>query len=105
MYADYSTRKCVKYCPTALNFTYADEYSRFCTRICLNNTFKENSTLTCNAICVTGFADPKTRYCIEVCPPYTYGYTSAQGVSSCLPQCPIQTPTLYAEDGNNLCME
>lgn len=45
----------------------------------------QNSTGTCVKNCSEGFADPKTRYCIAVCPNYSYGYLTNR---TCLPGCP-----------------
>lgn len=49
----------------------------------------ENSTRTCEAICTTGYADPKSKYCISRCPPYTYGHVGIGGVKTCKTLCPL----------------
>lgn len=83
MYADYSTRTCVKNCPGGDIDTYADEPSRFCVRKCPGNTYMVNTTRTCESICKTGFADPQTKFCIAVCPQYTYGHVAPGGIKTC----------------------
>ena len=83
MYADYSTRKCVENCPGGEIDTYAYEQTRFCVRKCPGNLYMENTTMTCEAICKTGFADPKSKFCIKICPPFTYGHVGVGGNKTC----------------------
>lgn len=44
--------------------------------------------MTCESICKTGFADPQSKFCIGVCPPFTYGHVGAGGSKTCKPECP-----------------
>ena len=53
----------------------------------------QNYTRSCVDECTEGYADPQTRYCIAVCPAYTYGYLDDR---TCKPICPEETPQLYA---------
>ena len=62
-------------------------------RQCPDGFFMQNYTRSCVDECTEGYADPQTRYCIAVCPAYTYGYLDDR---TCKPICPEETPQLYA---------
>ena len=61
----------------------------------------QNSTGTCVETCTEGFADNATKYCIEVCPAFSYGLLPER---ICVELCPENPGAqTYAEDNTTLC--
>ena len=54
----------------------------------------------CVSTCLTGFSNPRTGQCIQVCTAGYYGYNKI-----CYTGCPIANPTVYADDSTNLCKQ
>lgn len=48
---------------------------------------------------MTGFKNPRTQQCIEICSVGYYGYNQICYKDTC----PTVTPTVYADDITNLC--
>lgn len=49
---------------------------------------------------MTGYSNPWTQQCIAVCSSGYYGYNKI-----CYTTCPTVTPTVFADDSTNLCVQ
>jgi hypothetical protein len=98
-YADRNINVCVSNC------TLANEYMLDSTGICISlcplGLLMENSTEKCEGACLTGFAEPTTRYCVARCfgNPQTYGYLGV-----CHYRCLNASRNLYADNSTSLCV-
>ena len=72
-----------------------------CTNLCPQGQYMENSTKKCSPGCLTGYAEPTSRYCVARCfgNPQTFAYTSTK---KCIYRC--KDVNLYADNSTNFCV-
>ena len=72
-YGDNATHICKERCPSVPAVTWGDiAPTRLCYAQCFNNNFGENTTNLCQDKCNSGFAENKSRICVENCTAQTW---------------------------------